>query len=54
MKYSLKRLFKNLKFLMKYNLNEKHEDLKLDILKSVEDIYYYEILDNNKVNKKIG
>lgn len=52
MKYSLKRLFKNLRFLMKYNLNEKQEELKLDVLKSVEDIYYYEILDNDKDSSK--
>lgn len=52
MKYSLSRFIKNLKFLMKYNLNEKQEELKLDILKSVEDIYYYEILDKEKEKHK--
>ena len=48
MKYSLSRFIKNLKFLMKYNLNAEHDKLKLDILKSVEDIYYYEVLDKEK------
>lgn len=52
MKYSLRRLFKNLKFLMKYDLNEVNEDLKLDVLKSVEDIYRYEILDKEKDDKE--
>ena len=42
MKYSLKRFLKNLKFLLKHDLDKKDKDLKVDILKSVEDIYYYE------------
>ena len=48
MKYSLKRFLKNLKFLLKHDLDKKDKDLKVDILKSVEDIYYYEILDKEK------
>ena len=39
MKYSLGRLLKNLKFLMKYDLSNKEKKLKFEILSSVEDIY---------------
>ncbi len=37
MKYSLKKLWKNFNFLMKYNL----EDVKIDILDEVEDMYVH-------------
>ena len=49
MKYSLSRFIKNIKFLMKYNLNDKEETLKFEILSSVEDIYLYRILDSKRI-----
>lgn len=48
MKYSLGRLLKNLKFLMKYDLSNKEKKLKFEILSSVEDIYIYRI--SNSIN----
>ena len=56
MRYSLIRFFRNLKYLMKYSLKEDKENLKVNILSSVEDVYFYRILNytddiRNKVLK---
>lgn len=44
----IKNLFRNIKFLMKYSLEEHERDQMFEVLNRVEDIYHYEIMDPHR------
>lgn len=44
----------NIGFLLKYNLKEREEDLKIDILDAIEGIYLYELKDYEKNLRKLN
>lgn len=54
MKYSLKKLWKNINFLMKNNLKETNESLRAELMDYIEDVYFYEIKDKEYVHKKLN